>query len=104
MLGQLRHRGPDGSGTRQVGSTWLGHPRLAIVDVDGGEQFTDGSGTADVTARQAERLVPEEDWPSDLIAGRPTARTHEELDEQQIVAGVLVGVRAEQVLGRFATA
>ena len=38
MLARLHHRGPDGSGTRQVGPTWLGHTRLAIVDLDGGEQ------------------------------------------------------------------
>ena len=38
MLAELHHRGPDGSGTRQVGPTWLGHTRLAIVDLDGGEQ------------------------------------------------------------------
>ena len=45
MLARLHHRGPDGSGTRQVGPTWLGHTRLAIVDLDGGEQplrSTDG--------------------------------------------------------------
>ncbi len=29
---------PTGPGTRQVGPTWLGHTRLAIVDLDGGEQ------------------------------------------------------------------
>ncbi len=38
MLGRIRHRGPDGSGSRQVGSTWLGHVRLAIVDLDEGAQ------------------------------------------------------------------
>ena len=38
LLSRLHHRGPDGSGTRQVGPTWLGHTRLAIVDLDGGEQ------------------------------------------------------------------
>jgi asparagine synthase (glutamine-hydrolysing) len=45
MLARLRHRGPDGSGFRRVGSTWLGHARLSIVDVDGGDQpLSDGSG------------------------------------------------------------
>ena len=38
MLSRLHHRGPDGSGTRQVGPTWLGHTRLSIVDLDGGRQ------------------------------------------------------------------
>ncbi|MBR7743406.1 asparagine synthase (glutamine-hydrolyzing) [Phycicoccus sp. BSK3Z-2] len=38
MLDALTHRGPDGRGERQVGATWLGHTRLAIVDLDGGAQ------------------------------------------------------------------
>ncbi|MGO1167613.1 MAG: asparagine synthase-related protein [Janibacter sp.] len=38
MLERIRHRGPDGSGERTVGPTWLGHVRLAIVDLDEGSQ------------------------------------------------------------------
>jgi asparagine synthase (glutamine-hydrolysing) len=38
MLERLAHRGPDGQGTRQVGESWLGHRRLAIVDQEGGAQ------------------------------------------------------------------
>jgi asparagine synthase (glutamine-hydrolysing) len=38
MLARLQHRGPDGSGQRLVGSTWLGHTRLSIVDLEGGDQ------------------------------------------------------------------
>jgi asparagine synthase (glutamine-hydrolysing) len=38
MLDRLAHRGPDGEGTRQVGSAWLGHRRLAVVDLEGGGQ------------------------------------------------------------------
>lgn len=38
MLDRLTHRGPDGEGTQTVGSAWLGHRRLAIVDLDGGGQ------------------------------------------------------------------
>ncbi len=38
MLERISHRGPDGEGTRHVGDSWLGHRRLAIVDVDGGDQ------------------------------------------------------------------
>ena len=68
------------------------------------EQFGDGSGTAYVMTRQAERLVPEPDWGTERIEGLPPARTREELGYQRIFAGVLEGVRAEQVLGRFATA
>ncbi|MGH3368331.1 MAG: asparagine synthase-related protein [Nocardioidaceae bacterium] len=38
MLERLEHRGPDGTAARQIGSAWLGHTRLAIVDVEGGDQ------------------------------------------------------------------
>ncbi|VXB24293.1 asparagine synthase (glutamine-hydrolyzing) [Nocardioides sp. AX2bis] len=45
MIGPLRHRGPDGTGSEQVGPTWLGHTRLAIVDLAGGAQpMTGGIG------------------------------------------------------------
>ena len=38
MLARLVHRGPDGEGSRRVGDAWLGHRRLAIVDVEHGDQ------------------------------------------------------------------
>src|SRR5918994_3687726 len=39
MLKRLVHRGPDGEGSIEVaGNCWLGHRRLAIVDVAGGKQ------------------------------------------------------------------
>ncbi|MFY0407590.1 asparagine synthase (glutamine-hydrolyzing) [Solicola sp. PLA-1-18] len=38
MLDRITHRGPDGSGERTVGPTWLGHARLSIVDLDHGAQ------------------------------------------------------------------
>ncbi|MDP8960883.1 MAG: asparagine synthase (glutamine-hydrolyzing) [Actinomycetota bacterium] len=38
MLDRLMRRGPDGEGRRQLGHAWLGHRRLAISDVEGGEQ------------------------------------------------------------------
>ncbi len=38
MLSRLEHRGPDGTGTRAVGRSWLGHARLSIVDLEGGDQ------------------------------------------------------------------
>ena len=38
MLDRLFHRGPDGQGDVQVGDAWLGHCRLAIVDIEGGSQ------------------------------------------------------------------
>jgi asparagine synthase (glutamine-hydrolysing) len=38
MLDRLAHRGPDGQGTHTVGQAWLGHRRLAVVDIEGGGQ------------------------------------------------------------------
>lgn len=41
----LRHRGPDGEATRQLGPASLVHTRLAIIDVAGGDQpFTSEDG------------------------------------------------------------
>jgi asparagine synthase (glutamine-hydrolysing) len=38
MVKQLKHRGPDGDGLIPTGTATLGHTRLAIVDVAGGQQ------------------------------------------------------------------
>lgn len=38
MVRRLHHRGPDGAAQRRVGHCWLGHTRLAIVDVAEGAQ------------------------------------------------------------------
>jgi asparagine synthase (glutamine-hydrolysing) len=38
MRDRLAHRGPDGEGEVSLGRAWLGHTRLAIVDLDGGSQ------------------------------------------------------------------
>lgn len=38
MLDRLDHRGPDGRGSRTIGQAWLGHQRLAIIDVESGAQ------------------------------------------------------------------
>ena len=38
MLERLTHRGPDDTGSISVNGSWLGHTRLSIVDVDGGQQ------------------------------------------------------------------
>jgi asparagine synthase (glutamine-hydrolysing) len=49
MVAALRHRGPDGEGTRRIGPVELVHTRLAIVDVEGGRQplsSEDGAITA----------------------------------------------------------
>jgi asparagine synthase (glutamine-hydrolysing) len=48
LLDTLGHRGPDGSGTWTAGRIWLGHRRLAIIDLsDGGAQpmTKEGCGT-----------------------------------------------------------
>ena len=38
MLARLAHRGPDDEGEIEVGSSWLGHRRLSIVDLEHGAQ------------------------------------------------------------------
>ncbi len=38
MMGAIGHRGPDGVGLKRVTSGWLGHTRLAIVDLATGTQ------------------------------------------------------------------
>jgi len=38
MVAALRHRGPDGDAVRRLGPVALAHTRLAIVDVEGGDQ------------------------------------------------------------------
>ena len=85
---------------REAFDGWLPHEILWRRK----EQFGDGSGTADVMARQAERLVPDTNWDAVRIPGLPVARSREELGYQRIFADHLGGIRAEQVLGRFATA
>lgn len=38
MIGQLRHRGPDGTGQHLDGPVGLAHARLSIIDLEGGDQ------------------------------------------------------------------
>ena len=41
----LRHRGPDGQALQHVGQSWLGHVRLAIIDIASSHQpMSDASG------------------------------------------------------------
>jgi asparagine synthase (glutamine-hydrolysing) len=50
MVTSLRHRGPDGSGIRVFDACALGHTRLSIVDLAGGQQpMEDVSGNMCVT-------------------------------------------------------
>src|SRR5918911_3804064 len=46
MVDALRHRGPDGEALRRIGPLTLGHTRLAIIDVAGGEQPLDSEDGA----------------------------------------------------------
>lgn len=47
MTDRMRHRGPDGEGQWLYGSICLGHRRLSIIDLAGGEQpMLDDSGNA----------------------------------------------------------
>src|SRR5918995_4190178 len=41
MVEALRHRGPDGEALRRIGPAALAHTRLAIIDVEGGDQPLD---------------------------------------------------------------
>src|SRR5436305_14414970 len=38
MLERIGHRGPDGRGEVSLPEAWLGHARLSIVDLEGGDQ------------------------------------------------------------------
>ena len=45
MIGALRHRGPDEFGAWRDDQAWLGHARLSIIDLAGGQQpMTAGDG------------------------------------------------------------
>ena len=54
--------------------------------------------------RQVHRLVPEEDWRALSFEGLLPARSREEVAYQRVFAAALGGIRADRVLGRFATA
>jgi asparagine synthase (glutamine-hydrolysing) len=41
LVEALRHRGPDGDAIRRIGPVVLAHTRLAIIDVEGGDQPLD---------------------------------------------------------------
>lgn len=44
MMAALRHRGPDGEGAYCKGDVGLAHTRLAIIDIEGGDQPLIGPG------------------------------------------------------------
>ena len=50
MIGQLRHRGPDGMGLHTDGPVGIAHARLSIIDIDGGQQpMANADGTLWIT-------------------------------------------------------
>lgn len=68
MLDRIGHRGPDGRGEFVAADAWLGHVRLSIVDLEGGDQPLStpdgrlhlvGNGEIYNHARLRERLGPD---------------------------------------------
>ncbi|HUF91338.1 MAG TPA: asparagine synthetase B, partial [Candidatus Limnocylindria bacterium] len=50
MIGQLRHRGPDGMGLHTDGPVGIAHARLSIIDAAGGQQpMANADGTLWIT-------------------------------------------------------
>lgn len=55
MMDTLVHRGPDDEGTYHApGGGWLGHRRLSIMDVEGGQQPIEATGSACVIVANGE--------------------------------------------------
>jgi len=67
-------------------------------------QFGDGSGAAKVLTEQIEATVGDDEFERERHAVDPPLRTKEELAYYRIFAEHLPGVRAENTVGRFATA
>ena len=67
-------------------------------------QFGDGSGAAGVLTEAIERTVSDDEFAAAADSVSPALRTREELAYYRIWREHLPGVRAEQTLGRFATA
>ncbi|MPZ88834.1 MAG: asparagine synthase (glutamine-hydrolyzing) [Nitriliruptorales bacterium] len=84
---------------REAFEGWLPHETLWRRKA----QFGDGSGASTVLPEYAASLVGP-DWESERVDGLPAPRSREELAYQRIFADHLAGIRADQVLGRFATA
>ncbi len=103
MLPALRHRGPDGEGTEQVGPTWLGHTRLAIVDLAGGAQpMTALPRQRDAWWVVANGEVYNHDALRDELAGPFRTRS-----DSEVVLHVVAELGADQtqrLLGMFAFA
>lgn len=48
MLDRLTHRGPDGSGEKDLGGAWLGSRYLSIIDPEQGDQPLSGGAAGDL--------------------------------------------------------
>lgn len=93
-LARIAHRGPDGRGTVLVGDdAWLGHRRLAIVDLEGGDQPLVGRG--DLWMVGNGEIYNHEEVRRDLGAARFSTRSDNE------VALHLIDAHGPEGLGRL---
>ncbi len=79
MTAALRHRGPDGEAVRAIGPATLAFVRLAIIDVDGGDQplsSEDGSVTAIVNGE----IYNHRELRAELEASGHTFATHSDCE------------------------
>jgi asparagine synthase (glutamine-hydrolysing) len=86
MLRAVAHRGPDGTGSYEQGAAgvWLGHRRLAIIDVGGGAQpMFNEDGTVAVVFNGC--IYNYRELRADLVARGHAFRTHS--DTEVIVHG-----------------
>jgi asparagine synthase (glutamine-hydrolysing) len=104
MLDRIAHRGPDGEGALRIGNSWLGHRRLAIVDVEGGDQpiIAAGGGAAmvgngEIYNHRQLREQLDETHDDDLAY---TTRSDNEVALQLFLAEGVQGLRA--LRGMFA--
>src|SRR3954451_19584613 len=58
MVEELRHRGPDGDAVKRAGAATLCHTRLAIIDVEGGDQPLDSEEGGVVVVVKGEIHTP----------------------------------------------
>ncbi len=84
MTAALRHRGPDGDGVRRIGPCTLAHTRLAIIDVEGGDQPLDSEDGA-VTAIVNGEIYNHLELRAELEAAGHVFATHS--DSEVVVHG-----------------
>ena len=99
MLDRLAHRGPDGEGTRAVDASWLGHRRLAVVDLERGAQPL-GTSRGDLWLVGDGEVYNHEDLRAEIGDERFRTRSDHEVALHLYDAG---GTRAfERLWGTFA--